>query len=198
MGKIRRALISVNDKSGLVEFAKALANFGVEILSTGGTARLLKDNGISAVEISNYTGSPEILDGRVKTLHPKVHGGILYRRSDPGHVQQTTEMGIHPIDMVVVNLYQFAKAIAKPNVHIDDAIEQIDIGGPTLLRASAKNFRDVTVICDPKDYTRVLAEMEKTNGGTTLPTRFVLAKKVFALTSSYDRNIFEYLDGQTM
>ncbi|MDD5450483.1 MAG: IMP cyclohydrolase [Desulfovibrionales bacterium] len=198
MGKIRRALISVTDKSGLVEFAKALASFGVEILSTGGTARLLKDNGISAVEISKYTGSPEILGGRVKTLHPKVHGGILFRRDDPAHVQQTTELNIPPIDLVVVNLYQFAQAIAKPNVQIDGAIEQIDIGGPTLLRASAKNFRDVTVICDPKDYTRVLAEMEKTNGGTTLPTRFVLAKKVFNLTSSYDRNIFEYLDGQTM
>ncbi len=198
MGSITRALISVTDKSGLVEFATGLAGFGVEIISTGGTARLLRDGGIGVVDVSKYTGSPEILGGRVKTLHPKIHGGILYRRSDPGHVQQVGEMGIPPIDMVVVNLYQFGKAIAKQNVHIDDAIEQIDIGGPTLLRASAKNYRDVTVVCDPGDYSRVLAEMEKTNGGTTLATRFVLAKKVFSLTSSYDKAIFEYLDGQSM
>lgn len=196
MGKIRRALISVTDKSGLAEFAKALANFGVEILSTGGTARLLKDNGISAVEISNYTGSPEILGGRVKTLHPKVHGGILFRRDDPAHVQQTTELNIPPIDLVVVNLYQFAQTIAKPDIALDEAIEQIDIGGPTLLRASAKNYKDVTVVCDPGDYRRVLGEMEKNNGATTLETRFALARKVFALTSVYDKTISEYLKGQ--
>lgn len=196
MGEIRRALISVTDKSGLVEFTKGLSKFGVEMLSTGGTARILKDNGISVIEISAYTGSPEMLGGRVKTLHPKVHGGILFRRDDPKHVQETTELNIPPIDMVVVNLYQFAKAIAKPGINLDEAIEQIDIGGPTLLRASAKNYKDVTVVCDPADYRRVLGEIEKNNGATTLATRFALAKKVFELTNGYDRTISDYLKGQ--
>ncbi len=168
------------------------------MLSTGGTAKLLKDNGIPVVEISAYTGSPEILGGRVKTLHPKVHGGILFRRDDPKHVQQTTDLDIPPIDMVVVNLYQFSKAIAKPDITIDEAIEQIDIGGPTLLRASAKNYKDVTVVCDPADYSRVLDEMGKNDGTTTLKTRFALAKEVFELTNNYDRAISEYLKKQNI
>lgn len=198
MAKVKRAIMSVTDKSSLAEFAKGLSRYGVEILSTGGTAKLLRDNGVAVVEISAYTGSPEILGGRVKTLHPRVHGGILFRRDDPQHVQQTSELNIPPIDMVVVNLYQFAKAIAKPDITLDEAIEQIDIGGPTLLRASAKNYKDVTVICDPADYSRVLEEIEKNDGATTLATRFALAKKVFELTSGYDKTICDYLKGQGM
>lgn len=196
MGKIVRALISVTDKSGLADFAGGLAGLGVEIISTGGTARLLKDGGVPVVDVSAYTGSPEILGGRVKTLHPKVHGGILYRRDDAEHVRQVNEMGIPPIDMVVVNLYQFSKAVARAGITLDEAIEQIDIGGPTLLRASAKNFRFVTVVCDPNDYDRILSEMDREKGETTLETRFMLAKKVFELTNSYDKGILEYLNQQ--
>ncbi|MFH1147196.1 MAG: IMP cyclohydrolase [Pseudomonadota bacterium] len=198
MGKISRAVLSVTDKSGLADFAKGLAGFGVEILSTGGTARLLKDGGVPVVDVSAYTGSPEILGGRVKTLHPKIHGGILYRRDDPEHVGQVNGLGIPPIDMVVVNLYQFSKAVARPDITLDEAIEQIDIGGPTLLRASAKNFRFVTVVCDPGDYTCVLGEMEREKGGTTIETRFMLARKVFELTNSYDGTIVEYLSQRSV
>lgn len=196
MGKIVRALISVTDKSGLADFARGLAGLGVEIISTGGTAKLLKDGGVPVVDVSAYTGSPEILGGRVKTLHPKVHGGILYRRDDAEHVRQVNEMGIPPIDMVVVNLYQFSKAVARTGITLDEAIEQIDIGGPTLLRASAKNFRFVTVVCDPDDYARILSEMDREKGETTLETRFMLAKKVFELTNSYDKGILEHLNQQ--
>lgn len=194
MGKIERAIISVTDKSGIVDFAKLLSRFGVEILSTGGTARALREGGVSVTDISDYTGFPEMMDGRVKTLHPKVHGGLLGLRANPEHVKMMREHGIKAIDMVVVNLYEFEKTVAKEGVSLDEAIENIDIGGPSMLRSSAKNFKDVTVIVDPADYGVVLEEMEASGGATTLETRFRLAKKVFRLTSHYDGAITEYMD----
>jgi phosphoribosylaminoimidazolecarboxamide formyltransferase/IMP cyclohydrolase len=193
MRKIERAIISVTDKSGVVEFAKALAGFGVEILSTGGTAKALRQGGVSVKEISEYTGFPEMLDGRVKTLHPKVHGGLLGMRDNPEHVKMMKEHGIRNIDLVVVNLYQFEKTVAKEGVTIEEAIENIDIGGPTMLRSSAKNYRDVTVVVDPADYSVVLKEMKELGGATSIQTRFRLAKKVFALTHQYDGAITRYL-----
>ena len=194
MGKIERAIISVTDKSGIVEFAKSLSALGVQILSTGGTARALRDGGISVTDISDYTGFPEMMDGRVKTLHPKVHGGLLGLRDNPEHVEMMKAHGIKTIDMVVVNLYQFEKTVAKEGVTLEEAIENIDIGGPSMLRSSAKNFRYVTVIVDPADYEVVLREMKKTGGETTLKTRFRLARKVFQLTHQYDGAISEYLE----
>ena len=161
MGKIKNAIISVTDKAGIVEFGKSLTAFGVDILSTGGTAKALREGGIPVTDISDYTGFPEMMDGRVKTLHPKVHGGLLGLRDNPEHVKKMEEHGIRPIDMVVVNLYQFEKTVAKAGVTLDEAIENIDIGGPSMLRSSAKNFRDVTVIVDPSDYEAVLEVMEK-------------------------------------
>jgi phosphoribosylaminoimidazolecarboxamide formyltransferase/IMP cyclohydrolase len=193
MKKIERAIISITDKTGIVEFAKELQGFGVEILSTGGTAKKLREGGVKVREISDYTGFPEMLDGRVKTLHPKIHGGILGRRDVPGHVQQMKQHDILPIDMVLVNLYEFEKTVAKKDCTLDDAIENIDIGGPAMLRSSAKNYKDVTVIIDPADYDMVLDEMRKNNGATTLKTRFYLARKVFNITHSYDGKIAEYL-----
>ncbi|MBW1729425.1 MAG: IMP cyclohydrolase [Deltaproteobacteria bacterium] len=193
MGKIQRAIISVTDKSGIVEFAKALEGLGVEILSTGGTARVLRDAGVSVKDISEYTGFPEMMDGRVKTLHPKVHGGLLGLRDNPDHVKAMETHGIQPIDMVVVNLYQFEKAVEKEGVTLDEAIENIDIGGPSMLRSAAKNFKYVTVIVDPSDYGPVLREMEESGGKITLRTRFHLARKVFSLTSKYDSAISGYL-----
>ncbi len=192
MERIRRALMSVTDKSGLAEFAQGVAALGVEILSTGGTAKLLRDNGIPVVEVSDYTGFPEMLDGRVKTLHPKIHGGILGRRDRPEHLEQMRVHGIEPIDLVVVNLYQFEQAVARPGCTLEDAIENIDIGGPTLLRAAAKNYTAVTVVVDPADYPEVLKEM-RAHGNTNLATRFRLAHKVFELTSRYDAAIAQYL-----
>lgn len=191
MERIERALISVTDKSGIVEFARELHNLGIEIISTGGTARTLKEGGIPVIDISQLTGFPEILGGRVKTLHPMVHGGILFKRDDEEHLKTIKEMGIKPIDLVVVNLYAFEKVVAEKG-DLDRAIENIDIGGPTLLRASAKNFKYVTVVIDPADYAKVLEEIKRT-GNTTLKTRFELAKKVFKLTSSYDQMIANYL-----
>ncbi len=193
MGSIKRALISLTDKSGIETFAAALADFGVELLSTGGTAARLREAGLEVIDVSAFTGFPEMLDGRVKTLHPKVHGGILHQRRNPDHVSQCKAHEIAPIDLVAVNLYAFEKTVADPNCRFEDAIENIDIGGPTLLRASAKNFADVTVVVDPADYAQVLAEIRET-GGTTLETRFMLARKVFALTSSYDTAISAWLD----
>ncbi len=190
---IRRALISVTDKSGAVDFAKELAALGVEILSTGGTAKLLRENGVPVVEVSDFTGFPEMLDGRVKTLHPKIHGGILGRRDLPQHLKQMEEHGIAPIDLVVVNLYQFEQAVAKPGCTLEDAIENIDIGGPTLLRAAAKNYAAVTVVVDPADYSEVIKEMKAHKGATNLGTRFRLARKVYELTSRYDGAIAHYL-----
>jgi len=195
MKKIERAIISVTDKTGVVDFAKTLAGFGVQILSTGGTAKALREGGIPVMEISDYTGFPEMLDGRVKTLHPKVHGGILGIRDNEEHGKMMKKHGIENIDLIVVNLYQFEKTVAKEGVTIEDAIENIDIGGPAMLRSSAKNFRDVTVITDPSDYSAVLNEMSENGGATTLKTRFRLAKKVFLLTHRYDGAISRYLEG---
>ena len=194
MGKIERALISVTDKAGIVDFARSLSRFGIEILSTGGTARALRENGVSVTDISDYTGFPEMMEGRVKTLHPKVHGGLLGLRDKAEHIEVMKEHGIKPIDMVVVNLYQFEKTTARDGVALDEAIENIDIGGPSMLRSSAKNFKYVTVIVDTADYDVALKEMEATGGETTLETRFRLAKKVFRLTHQYDGAISRYLD----
>jgi len=193
MEPIRRALLSVTDKSGLADFGKFLADHGVEILSTGGTAKMLRDNGIPVVEVSDYTGFPEMLDGRVKTLHPKIHGGILGRRDLASHREQMEKHGIAPIDLVVVNLYQFEKAVAQPGCTLEDAIENIDIGGPTLLRAAAKNYQAITVVVDPADYPKIMQEMQAHKLATNLGTRFQLARKVFALTSAYDTAITNYL-----
>jgi len=192
--KIKRALISVSDKTGLAEFARELTKFGVEIISTGGTFALLKKQGIPAKEISQFTGSPEILDGRVKTLHPKVHGGLLYVRDNPDHVAQAKEHEIEAIDMVVVNLYPFEQTVAKPDVTLDEAIENIDIGGPSMLRSASKNYRSVTVIVDPADYQDVLDNMRDNDGATTLKLRERLAIKVFITTSKYDGAIGNYLN----
>ncbi|MBL7203627.1 MAG: IMP cyclohydrolase [Desulfobacteraceae bacterium] len=194
MSKIERAIISVTDKKGIVDFATSLSRFDVEILSTGGTAKALRQGGIPVIDISEYTGFPEMMDGRVKTLHPKVHGGLLGLRDNPEHVRMMEEHGIKGIDMVVVNLYQFEKTVAKEGVTLEEAIENIDIGGPSMLRSSAKNFKDVTVIVDPVDYDVVLKEMEGSGGETTLKTRFRLAKKVFRLTHEYDGAISQYLE----
>lgn len=192
--KIKRALISVSDKAGLAEFARELTKLGVEIISTGGTAALLKKHGIPSKEISQFTGSPEILDGRVKTLHPKVHGGLLYLRDNPDHVAQAKEHEIEPIDMVVVNLYPFEQTIAKPDATLDEAIENIDIGGPSMLRSAAKNYRSVTVVVDPSDYQDVLDNIRDNEGATTLKLRERLAIKVFITTSKYDGAIANYLN----
>jgi phosphoribosylaminoimidazolecarboxamide formyltransferase/IMP cyclohydrolase len=188
---IKQALISVSDKTGVLDFARALAAQGVNILSTGGTAKLLADNGVNVTEVADYTGFPEMLDGRVKTLHPKVHGGILARRDFPEHVAKLEEHDIPTIDMVVVNLYPFQATVAKDDCTLADAIENIDIGGPTMLRSAAKNHRDVVVVCDPSDYALVLDQMKA--GEIAYDTRFMLAKKVFAHTAQYDGAITNYL-----
>jgi len=193
MQKIERALISLTDKSGIEGFARELAGLGVEILSTGGTAKKIREAGIGVKDVSEFTGFPEMLDGRVKTLHPKVHGGILNQRANPDHRRQCAEHGIGNIDLIAVNLYAFEKTVADPNCSLADAIENIDIGGPTMLRSSAKNFHDVTVIVDPADYPQVLSEIRST-GNTTLKTRFKLARKVFALTAQYDTVISSWLE----
>ena len=194
MKKIERAIISVTDKTGVVEFARSLSKFDVQILSTGGTAKALRDGGVSVTDISEYTGFPEILDGRVKTLLPKVHGGLLGMRDNPEHVKMMKKHGIENIDLLVVNLYQFEKTVAKEGVTLEEAIENIDIGGPAMLRSSAKNFKDVTVIVDPMDYDVVIKEMGELGGETSLKTRFRLAKKVFQLTHHYDGAISQYLE----
>ncbi|MCG6410446.1 bifunctional phosphoribosylaminoimidazolecarboxamide formyltransferase/IMP cyclohydrolase [Vibrio fluvialis] len=187
---IRRALISVSDKTGIVEFAKALSERGVDILSTGGTARLLAEQGIAVTEVSDYTGFPEMMDGRVKTLHPKVHGGILGRRGQDDEVMNTHS--INPIDMVVVNLYPFAQTVANPNCTLADAVENIDIGGPTMVRSAAKNHKDVTIIVNASDYDRVIAEMDANDQSLTLDTRFDLAIAAFEHTAAYDGMIANY------
>jgi phosphoribosylaminoimidazolecarboxamide formyltransferase/IMP cyclohydrolase len=197
MGRISTALISVTDKTGVVEFARSLGKTGIEILSTGGTAKAIRDAGIKVMDISEYTGFPEMMDGRVKTLHPKVHGGLLARRDNQLDIQMMKTHGIKDIGLVVVNLYQFEKTVAKEGCTIEEAVENIDIGGPSMLRSAAKNFRHVTVIVDPSDYQRVLKEIAET-GGTTLMTRFELAKKVFRLTWHYDKAISNYLEGVTL
>jgi phosphoribosylaminoimidazolecarboxamide formyltransferase / IMP cyclohydrolase len=192
--KIQRALISVSDKTGLIPFCKELAGLGVEIISTGGTAKLLAAEGIPVIEISQYTGFPEMMDGRVKTLHPKVHGGLLHLRDNAEHVAQAKEHDIKPIDLVVVNLYPFEATIAKPDVTLEEAIENIDIGGPSMLRSAAKNYRSVTVVVDPVDYAEVIDTMKDNEGGTTLQLRERLGIKVFVTTSKYDGAIANYLN----
>ena len=194
MPKIQRAIISLSDKSGIQEFAKELQAFNVEMLSTGGTAKVLRESGLKITDISEYTGFPEMLDGRVKTLHPKVHGGILGIRGNPEHVKKMNEHGIQPIDMVVINLYPFEATVAKPNCTLEEAIENIDIGGPSMLRAGAKNYPYVTVIVDPADYRPILAEMKQSGGVVSKETNFRLAKKVYQLTARYDKAISEYLE----
>ena len=190
--KIERAIISVSDKTGVVELAQALKQAGVEILSTGGTAKLLLENGVEVTKVSDFTGFPEILGGRVKTLNPKIHGGILARRSDPNHVEEMKKNDILPIDMVVVNLYPFEETVAKPGVTEEDAIENIDIGGPCMIRASAKNHADVAIVTDPSDYHFIINEV-KTLGGLNHADRRKLATKAYARTSEYDAAIHAYL-----
>ena len=196
MKSIKRALISVSDKTGVGDFARALHERGVEILSTGGTARLLNDSGIGVVEVSDYTGFPEMMAGRVKTLHPKIHGGILGRRGTDDVAMQA--QGIPPIDLVVVNLYPFEETVAQPGCDLSTAIENIDIGGPTLLRAAAKNHAAVTVVVDAADYTRVLTEMDTNAGAVTDETRYLLAVKTFEHTARYDGAIANYLGGHNL
>jgi phosphoribosylaminoimidazolecarboxamide formyltransferase/IMP cyclohydrolase len=198
MARIQRALISVSDKTGLVDFAKELQALGVEIISTGGTARALKKAGISVVEISDFTGFPEMFDGRVKTLHPRVHGGLLYVRGNAEHEAAAAKHGIKPIDLVVVNLYPFEKTLAQPGVSLHDAIENIDIGGPSMLRSAAKNYASVTVVVDPGDYDAVLKDIKEHGGDTCAMFRWKLAVKVFETTSPYDGAIARHLHAQRM
>jgi phosphoribosylaminoimidazolecarboxamide formyltransferase/IMP cyclohydrolase len=193
MSKIKRALISVSNKKGIVDFAGELSAMGVEILSTGGTAKTLRDAGIPVKDVSEHTGSPEMLDGRVKTLHPKIHGGLLSRRDNPKDMEEIKKQGIETIDMVVVNLYPFEETISKSGVSFAEAIENIDIGGPAMLRSSSKNFQDVAVIVDPSDYDRIMHEIKSLNGDLSYKTRLELAKKVFQHTSRYDGLIADYL-----
>jgi phosphoribosylaminoimidazolecarboxamide formyltransferase/IMP cyclohydrolase len=190
--KIQRALLSVSDKTGLVDFARALAKSGVELLSTGGTAKALRDAGLAVIDVSEYTGFPEMLDGRVKTLHPKVHGGILARRDLPEHVATMATHDMPYIDLVCVNLYPFVATVSKPHT-LDDAIENIDIGGPAMVRSSAKNYRHVAIVTDPADYPALVAEMQGNGGALTDATRFDLAKKAFTHTAQYDGHISNYL-----
>jgi phosphoribosylaminoimidazolecarboxamide formyltransferase/IMP cyclohydrolase len=194
MAKIQRAILSVTDKTGLVEFARRLAGLGVELISTGGTARLLRDSGVAVKDISELTGFPEMLDGRVKTLHPKVHGGILHMRAKPEHKAAVAEHGIAPIDMVVVNLYAFEKTAAKPGVPFEELIENIDIGGPSMIRSAAKNFHDVAVVTSPADYAAIADEMSRTGGDLSLETKWRLAQKAFATTAAYDTAIASTLE----
>jgi len=191
---VQRALLSVTDKSGLVEFAKVLAGFGVELVSTGGTAKALRDAGLTVKDISELTGFPEMLDGRVKTLHPVVHGGLLHKRGDAGHVKAVTEHGIGPIDMVVVNLYAFEKTAAKPGVAFEEIIENIDIGGPSMLRSAAKNFDDVAVVTDANEYPALIEELKANGGKLSHDTRWRLAKQAFATTAAYDAAIASTLE----
>jgi phosphoribosylaminoimidazolecarboxamide formyltransferase/IMP cyclohydrolase len=190
---ITRALLSVTDKTGLVEFARELAALEVELISTGGTAKLLRDNHIRVRDISDLTGFPEMLDGRVKTLHPKVHGGILHIRGNKEHVAAVQQHGIQPIDMVVVNLYAFEKTASKPGVSFEEVIENIDIGGPSMVRSAAKNFHDVAIVTSPADYPAIVAEMKRSSGALSLETKWDLAKKAFATTAAYDSAISKTL-----
>ena len=190
-----RALVSVSDKCGVVDFCKDLRRLGWEIIATGGTQKLLEDSGVETIGISEVTGFPEICDGRVKTLHPKVHGGLLARRDDESHLKALKDNQIEFIDMVCVNLYPFRQTIAKPDVKMEDAIENIDIGGPSMLRSAAKNYRDVTVVCDPSDYARIIAEIEQ-GGNTTVATRLELSAKAYTHTAEYDMCIATYMRQQ--
>lgn len=193
MATIKRALISVSDKTGIIDFAKSLNQLGIEILSTGGTAKLFRDNNIPVIEVSDYTGFPEMLDGRVKTLHPKVHGGILGRRDLPEHVAAMKSASIPNIDMVVVNLYPFEATVAQPNCTLEDAIENIDIGGPAMVRSAAKNWKDVAVLTDASQYADVLCELQSTGGAVSQATQFALSIAAFNRISNYDGAISDYL-----
>ncbi len=192
--KIQRAILSVTDKTGLVDFARKLSALGIELVSTGGTAKLLRDSGVTVKDISDLTGFPEMLDGRVKTLHPKVHGGILHRREDPKHTAAVAEHGIAPIDMVVVNLYAFEKTAAKPGVAFEELIENIDIGGPSMIRSAAKNFQDVAIVTSPADYDSIADEMSRSHGALSRETKWRLAQKAFATTAAYDSAIASTLE----
>src|SRR5881398_792543 len=187
--KVTRALVSVSDKTGIAPFARALERQGVDIISTGGTADLLRKEKIPGRDISSFTAFPEVLEGRVKTLHPRVHGGLLYKRGNAKHEAEARECGFEPIDLVVVNLYPFEATIAKPGVKLAEAIENIDIGGPSMIRSASKNYQSVTVLVDPADYQAVLDEMRDREGETTLKLRERLAIKAFIKTSEYDRTI---------
>src|SRR4051812_36103734 len=189
MPKISRVLLSVTDKTGILEFASALANMGAELISTGGTARLLRDAGIAVADVSDVTGFPEMLDGRVKTMHPKIAGGLLAMRANPEHMAAIEAHGIVPIDMVVVNLYRFEEAAAKAGAHLEELIENIDIGGPTMLRAAAKNYQDVAVVTSPGDYHAILDELRISGGTLSTETKWMLARKVFRTTADYDSAI---------
>ncbi len=191
---IKRAILSVTDKTGLVEFAQKLSNMSVELISTGGTAKLLRDTGIAVKDISELTGFPEMLDGRVKTLHPKVHGGILHRRENPAHRTAVAEHDIQPIDMVVVNLYAFEKTASKPGVPFEEIVENIDIGGPSMIRSAAKNFQDVAVVTSPEDYDAIAKEMAESKGQLSQETKWRLAQKAFAVTAAYDSAIASTLE----
>jgi phosphoribosylaminoimidazolecarboxamide formyltransferase/IMP cyclohydrolase len=192
--RIQRAILSVTDKTGLVDFACKLSTLGIELISTGGTAKLLRDSGVTVKDISDLTGFPEMLDGRVKTLHPKVHGGILHRREDPKHVAAVAEHDIAPIDMVVVNLYAFEKTAAKPGVAFEELIENIDIGGPSMIRSAAKNFHDVAIVTSPTDYDSIADELQREAGTLPLATKWRLAQKAFATTAAYDSAIASTLE----
>ena len=194
--KIQRALLSVYDKAGIIDFARYLSEMGVEILSTGGTATAIREAGIEVKDVSDFTGFPEMLDGRVKTLTPQVHAGILYMRDDQEHVDTMKEFELGQIDLVCVNLYPFEETIAKPDVSLAEAIEQIDIGGPTMIRSAAKNLRFVTVVTDPSDYSNVIEEMRNNNGATSEKTRFILGQKVYARAAEYNGAIAKYLAEQ--
>ncbi|MFZ0706600.1 MAG: bifunctional phosphoribosylaminoimidazolecarboxamide formyltransferase/IMP cyclohydrolase [Candidatus Korobacteraceae bacterium] len=194
MGKIQRAILSVTDKAGLEQFARKLHQLGVELVSTGGTAKLLRDSGIPVKDISDLTGFPEMLDGRVKTLHPKVHGGILHIRDNPQHKEAVAQHGIVPIDMVVVNLYAFQKTASKPGVSFHELIENIDIGGPSMVRSAAKNFQDVAIVTSPADYDSIAQEMQSSGGSLSLATKWRLAQKAFATTAAYDSAIASTLE----
>jgi phosphoribosylaminoimidazolecarboxamide formyltransferase / IMP cyclohydrolase len=193
-GKIKRALVSVSDKSGLVDLCRVLDEMDVEIISTGGTLKTLRDAGIHAVSVSTFTGSPEILDGRVKTLHPKIHAGILYKRDEQEHIEQMQQADFKGIDLVIVNLYPFKQTVAKPTATEEEIVENIDIGGPSMLRAAAKNFPFVTVLCDPADYPTVLEQIQKNSGSTTAEFRKDCARKVYAHTADYDAAVAAYFD----
>jgi phosphoribosylaminoimidazolecarboxamide formyltransferase/IMP cyclohydrolase len=192
--RIQRAILSVTDKTGLVDFARQLSGHGIELISTGGTAKLLRDSGIAVKDISDLTGFPEMLDGRVKTLHPKVHGGILFRRENPAHAAAVAEHHIQPIDMVVVNLYAFEKTAAKPGVAFEELIENIDIGGPSMIRSASKNFHDVAVVTSPADYPAIAEELDRTGCALSLKTKWRLAQKAFATTAAYDSAIASTLE----
>jgi phosphoribosylaminoimidazolecarboxamide formyltransferase/IMP cyclohydrolase len=196
MSKVQKALISVSNKTGIVEFAQGLNKLNIEMLSTGGTAKALKDAGLTVKDVSEYTNFPEMLGGRLKTLHPKIHGGLLWRRDNPDDRKDVKAHSIDSIDMVVVNLYPFEQTVSKPDVAFEEAIENIDIGGPTMLRAASKNFRDVIVIVEPDDYAKVIDELNSNNGDISYDTKYVLARKVFAHTARYDTLISNYLNRQ--